>query len=507
VAGYTVATTVVVTGAALMAGPVQGTSPRSVVIGKFSNLTNKSEFDYLAAGTAGELARRLSRVPDLRVYRQTDPDASIPASRRPMFTLSGDVQEANAMLRITVQVTDTRQGTVRWSQRFDGPRERALELEDQLATDTVGALVLMQTAEEDSAFNRAATFVARMFAVSRSQIPPSGTTNSTAFDAYLRGRVLFEERTLPAALQAIGYLKRAVQLDPRFAAAFSMLADVHGVLMDLHPAPHDTLIAQVEQYADQAVALDPDLPEAQLSLAALRQMQWRWTDSESAYRRAIELHPTFARAYRWYGGLLLQFGRFEESLALYRRALDLDLYDYPSQSAYGHALFHAGRASEAAVHLEGVLSQKDLFYAHALVGQVYAYLIANTTQRDDYLNRALQESDILRQKETAALGSSAVTEYADMVAALAWSYYGNQASAAPHIERLEAGRAAGRVSPSVLARVYAALRDSPRALDALLQAEAQRDRELFYIAVSPYYASLRDEPQFRALVGRLRLSQ
>jgi tetratricopeptide (TPR) repeat protein/TolB-like protein/tRNA A-37 threonylcarbamoyl transferase component Bud32 len=507
-AGFTATTAAVLAVGVFLESPAQGTTPRSVVIGRFENLTSRRELDYLAAGTAGELARRLSRVPELRVYRNLDPAAPIRDADGPTFSLHGDIQEVNTTLRITVAVTDARRGNLLWSQRFDGPSERSLQLEDQLASDTVAALVRLYPAEEYGALTRASVFLTRMFVAPRPQVPASGTTNAMAFDAYLRGRVLFEERTVPTALQAIQYLKRAIELDPRFAAAYSTLADVHGVLMDLHYKPHNELIADAERYADQAVAIDPDLPEAQLTLAAVRQMQWRWEESDAAYRRAIELHPTFARAHRWHGGLLLQFGRFDESLALHRRALELDPYDFPSQSAYGHALFHAGRASEAAAHLERVLAQKDLFYAHNILGQAYAYLAGSqTAERDDFFRKALERSEILRAKEAAGVGSPGVTEYGDMVGALAWIYHGEPAGAAPYVARLEAGLVQGRVSPSVLARVYAAEGDAVRALDALHSAEAQRDRELYYVGVSPYYARIRNQPQFRALIERVRLTQ
>lgn len=506
VAGYT-ATTAVVLAGALMERPALGTTPPSVVIGQFQNISSRKELDYLASGTAGELTRRLSRVPELRVYRRTDPTAKIAGSRQPTYALDGDIQEANGTLRISVEVRDARQGNVLWTQRFEGPGARALQLEDQLASETVAALVRMHQPQETGALRRASLFLTRFLPAARPQVPASGTTNGMAFDAYLRGRVLFEERTLPAALQSIEYLKRAIALDPRFAAAYATLADVHGVLMDLHYAPHSQLIAEAERYADQAVTLDPDLPEAQLTLAALRQMQWRWEESETAYKRAIELHPAFARAYRWYGGLLLQFGKFDESLALHRKALELDPYDYPSQSGYGHALFHAGRAAEAATHLEKLLAQKDLFYGHNILGQAYAVLAgANSPRRDEFFRKALERSAILRAKEAAGLGSPGVTEYGDLVGALAWIYHGEPAGAAEHVARLEEGLARGRVSPSVLARVYAAAGDAPRALDMLLESEAQRDRELYYITVSPYFARIRNEPQFRELVTRLRLS-
>ena len=91
-----------------------------------------------------------------------------------------------------------------------------------------------------------------------------------------------------------------------------------------------------------------------------------------------------------------------------------------------------------------------------------------------------------------------------MVAALAWSYQPDPSGAAPFVARLEQGRAAGRVTPSTLARVYGAQGDAPRAMATLLEAEAQRDRDLLYINVSPHYTAIRQDPAFRALVDRLR---
>jgi eukaryotic-like serine/threonine-protein kinase len=506
VAGYAAALVLVVIGAAATS-QARLAAPTSVAIKPFSNLSNQPDFEYLAQGTAGELGRRLSRLPDLRVYTQRDVNAPVDEAARATFTLQGHVQQVNGRLRITVQVFNTASGTLLWSQNFDGMSDQALVLEDQLAADTVGALTQLQTTREGSPWQRPGVYLRRLFK-SAPAIPSTGTTNSAAFDAYLRARALLEERTLPSALQAIEYLKRAIHDDPNFAPAYASLADVQFVLMDFHYAPHDVLMEEAERYASQAVAVDPALPDAQLSLAALRQAQWRWDESEAAYRRAIELHPASSRAHRWYAGLLLQFGQFDESLRLHRQGLALDPYDYPSQSGYGHALFNAGRPLEAATHLEQLLARKDMLYAHALLGQVYAHLIrAQPDRRDDHLRGALERSAILRTKESAVPpppgATEPATDYADLVAALAWSYRGDLAAAAPFVARLEAARAAGRGSLSALARIYAAQGDVARATAALLDAEAQHDRELLYLNVSPYYAGIRDAPQIRALIDRL----
>ena len=119
---------------------------------------------------------------------------------------------------------------------------------------------------------------------------------------------------------------------------------------------------------------------------------------------------------------------------------------------------------------------------------------------------ALAQSEILRVRErverTRADKTDDTTPIADMVAALAWSYQPDPAGAAPFVERLEQGRALGRVNASTLARIYGAQGDAPRAMAALL--EAEHDRDLLYVNVSPHYTAIRQDPAFRALVTRLR---
>lgn len=508
-AAYVTAAVLALTGVAALGASTTPTSS-SVLILPFENLTGQVENDYLSIGTAAELGRRLNRVAGLQVYAARDASDRVSLSKRAPFSLTGHVQQAGPTLRITAELTDTRTGSLAWSQNYDGPRDQALELEDRLAVDAVSALTKATARAADpgslsalvSAVNRNVAFWRR------AALPTAITANSAAFDAYMRGRYLYEERTLASALAAIEHLNRAVELDPNFAAAYATLADVQQVLMEQHYAPHDRLLADAERYAVTAVALDPNLPDAQLSVAAVRQMQSQWSDAERAYRLALDLHPSFARAKRWFGGMLLQFGRFDESLKLFDEAIALDPYDYPSRSAYGLALFYAKRPVDAAAQLEKLLTEKDLFNAHAVLGQVYSVLGAHVPVRGaDYLRMALQQSDILRRMELGPSGDagSARTEYADFVGALAWSYQGDLAAAQPFLDRLESGRAQRHVSPSMLARVYAVQRRGDDALTALEDSESEQDRELMYLSVSPLYEYVRNEPRFRALMARKHL--
>ena len=496
---YATAAATAIVGCAVLV-PINASPGNAVFIRPFTNLTGQADLQYLAIGTASELGRRLTHLPNLRVYTGDVPTAAL---REGTLTLGGHIQQVDTVLRVTVELTDAATKTLLWSNNIDGRKDRALQMEEQLAAHAVGALMKLDGRARPTPIAWTSVLFWRLFAPPR--LPGAGTTSDPAFEVYLRARTLFEERTEASARKAQELLQQAVADDPNYALAYSVMADLQVVFMDARNAPHARILEEADRYASQAVALSPDLPDAQLSLAAVRQAQWRWTEAETAYLRALDLSPRSARAHRWYGGLLLQYGRFDQSLELYRRSIEIDPYDFPALSAYGHALFHAGRPMQAAAQLEALLAQKDLFAAHTLLGQVYAYLgRAQPAEGEAYLQKALAQSDILRRREAAG-APGGFTPIADMVAALAWSYQPDPAGAAPFVERLEQGRAAGRVTASTLARVYGALGDAPRAVDALLEAEAQHDRDLLYVNVSPHYTAIRQDPAFRALVDRLRL--
>ena len=496
---YATAAASVVAGCAVLV-PINASPGNAVFILPFENLTGQKELQYLAIGTASELGRRLTRLPNLRVYTGDVPAAA--AMREGALTLGGHIQEVDALLRVTVQLTDAATKTLLWSNNVDGRKDRALQIEEQLAADAVGALMKLDGRARPAPIAWTSVLFWRLFAPPR--LPGPGTASNQAFDAYLRARTLFEERKEPSARQALELLQQAVSEDPNYALAYSMMADLQAVLMDARKAPHAELLAEADRYANQAVGLSPDLPDAQLSVGWVRQTQWRWTDAQTAYQRALALAPRSARAHRWYGGLLLQYGRFDQSLDHYRRSIDIDPYDFPGRSAYGHALFHAGRPREAAAQLEALVAQKDLFSAQTLLGLVYANLgRLEPAAGEAYLRKALAQSEIVRRQERTS-NDDGVTPIADMIAALAWSYQPDRSGAAPFVARLEQGRAAKRVTSATLARVYGVQGDVPRAMAMLLEAEAQHDRELLYVNVSPHYTAIRQDPAFRALVDRLR---
>jgi TolB-like protein len=506
VARYVTAAAVILS--AFLALAARGVPVVSVAISPFENITGDPRLKYLAAGSASELGRRLSRVPNVRVFAPSDFGTTSSSAQRATYALHGHVQRVGALLRVTVTLTDVATGELVWSSNFDRKQEDALNLQEELAAAAVAELT--RPARHDGVWAWMSPFV--VWAARSAQLPSTGTTNPAAFDDYLRGKMLFEERTRESVLEAARFLRSATERDQNFAAAWAALADLASAQIEVQYASPDELIRQADANVSEAIRLDRNLPEAQLSLALVRQLQWRWDEAGEAYRRAIALNPASPRALRWYGGLLLQFGKFGDAFPLYEKAISLDPYDFASQSAYGHALLTAGKTREAAVVLEQLLARKDFFNAHVLLGQAYADLQrSEPDRRDYYFQNALKEAAAVRSKETAVRatpdGPPVASPWADLISALAWIYHGDPDTADAFVRHLTAGHDARGVSAGFLARVHAAQGHKPEALNYLLEAEQDHDRELYYVNVSPVYAEIRQEPQFRALVKRLQLSR
>src|ERR1022692_3892787 len=120
------------------------------------------------------------------------------------------------------------------------------------------------------------------------------TANPRAYDAYLRGRYFWGQRTPEPARAAIGYFEQALREDPHFALAYSGLADCYAVSWW---AKGEKDFPLAEKYARKALALDPDLAEAHASLGIIDAYRHRYADAEKELRRALDLNPNYVMAH------------------------------------------------------------------------------------------------------------------------------------------------------------------------------------------------------------------
>lgn len=245
-------------------------------------------------------------------------------------------------------MVEARTDTLLWAQTYVRDPGELIQLEEQTA---------LAIAHEVS--GRLTTDVETRLASKR-------TANPRAYDAYLHGRYLWNERTAETAIGARVYLEQALREDPNFALAYSGLADYYGVSWFVN---WDQPLA--ETYARKAIALEPDLAEAHASLGISCLYQRKFAEAEKDLMRAIELNPNYAMAHHWHSQYLLTLGRLTEALVENDRARQLDPFSLPINYLRGIMILGVHEYDRAVEHFEtaainpqSALPHKDLARAH-----------------------------------------------------------------------------------------------------------------------------------------------
>jgi serine/threonine protein kinase/TolB-like protein len=482
----------------------------SVQVFEIENLTQATEYNYVAKGTTDQLMSRLLKVPGVRIFAVHSTRAVTPDVKAGRFSLDGTLQAHAGQIRLAMQLFDNeRSGDLLWSETFDSEDiKNPLGLQTQIAEKAVQALERRLVLGPNSAngFLANASYQVRRLLAFESPASWTPTTNNAAFDLYMRGHNLLEEVSPAAAAKAIEYFRRAIEADPNFALAYAAAADAYMQMMNYNYRPHEELAAQAREYANKAVQRDPRLAEAHSVLAAVRQHDWDWKGAEESYREALRLKPNFSRARRWYAGLLAQFGRWSEALSEAQNALEQDPFDRSGPPAVGCYLFLAGRYDESIRMLTSAIAEKDMPMTRANLGEVYAWLAHTITgaKSDEYFQLALEQAQAIERAERVS-SPDGRTPFADKLFALAYAAKGNEASLQPYLERMEQDMLKEGTSPVSLASVYAMRGQVDKACDLLDRAVVKRDRRLLYAKVVPFLTKLHGLPRFTAVLRQMNM--
>ncbi|HLH01811.1 MAG TPA: protein kinase [Bryobacteraceae bacterium] len=485
-----------------------GTRPvkTSVLIYDFENLTGKPSNDYWSKGTTWEVERQLYDIPGISVSSYHEPrphNASFHPRER--FSIDGYVESDNDITRLAVKVTENATGHILWMNHYDTAASDSLKMQSEIASNAVAAMrdaVLMPKTEGWSLRPAAIALWLHKLPLVRSAeqgAPP--TQSEEAMEAYTRGRALWEERSIASDREAVKQYEKALAADPNFALAEADLAGVYLSLLQFNASPRVPLLEKAKEHAERGVRIGPEYPQTYTSLAAVKQASWDWAGAEKDYLKAIAMNPRIARAHRWYGGFLLQFGRFEEGLKEARLAVDLDPYDVSAKFSLGQYLLYAGKPEEDVRVLEEGLKHKNVAWGHQNLAYAYAYMgaVASGTERRSLLERALREADAVHELEERQLSPNEVGA-ATPLYALIYGYLGEQRKAETYTRALRDAEKSGSLEPLDLAYAYVSLKQNGAAIETLKKAVDAKDAAILYMKVDPFFASLRRTPEFRAML-------
>ena len=349
----------------------------SIAVLPFQNMSGDPEQEYFADGMVEEITTALSRFKALFVIARNSSftykgrAVDIKQVGRELgvrYVLEGSVRKAAGKVRMTGQLIDTTTGVHLWADRYEGDSGDVFALQDRMSEVVVSAIApkLIQTEIEIAARRR--------------------PENLGAYDLCLRALPHFYSLTREGMVEALHFLSRALEIDPRYGTAASLAAGCHvfnivqGWAVDLKsetaeatrlsllalsidPNDPETLAmvgrgraymsgdfdAAIEM-VDRAVALNPNSASVWDNRSWVYQYAGRAEEAIQSFERAIRLSPLDPMLYSRFAGMgiaLLKLNRFEEAVAAANRALRQDQTFSTTYRCLAAGLAHLGRDDEA----------------------------------------------------------------------------------------------------------------------------------------------------------------
>ncbi len=231
----------------------------SIAVLPFTNINADADTEYLSDGITDNIIERLSRLPDLKVmshtavfhYKGRETDAlAVGRELGVEAVLIGRVVKRNDALTINLELVDARDNRHIWGEQYDNKVSDLLTVQREIPVDVSDKLRLRLSGESKERLTRA------------------NTTNTEAYQLYLKGRYSWEKWTQDGARQAVEYFGEAIRKDPNYALAHSGLAAVYLFGSGVGPeVPQKEAHRRAREAATKALSLDPQLGEAHAALA------------------------------------------------------------------------------------------------------------------------------------------------------------------------------------------------------------------------------------------------
>ncbi len=309
----------VVFGGSLGTGEAPESVEQSVAVLPFVNMSGNPANEYFSDGITEELLNALSQLPGLRVPARTSsfafkgqniPIGQIADALGVAHVLEGSVRREGNRVLITAQLVDARTDSHLWSETFERELDDIFAIQREIATAITDQLRVSLSVDQQA------------------RLVGEATESTDAYEAYLRGRYLWSQRSDESLRNAIAQFERAIELDSGYAEAFSGLADSY-VLVDVYDPNPEALDYRANYQralvaAQRAVSLAPELATARASLGMVLGMIGSWERGEEELDSAIRLNPGLATAHQRYGMHLATMGRGNEGVPYAERALELD---------------------------------------------------------------------------------------------------------------------------------------------------------------------------------------
>lgn len=462
--------------------PTETASHIRIGVLPFENLGAGAEREYLADGLTEETIATLGQIDpehfsvigrtSVMSYKRTTKSlVEIGRELDASYLIESSLRAEGDRLRIISKLIRVRDQLQIWSASYDSQPRSLLSFQTELSIAIAEQVRL------------------KLSPASRTALANRQTQDPDAYDLYLRGRFFWNQFTPLTTRRAIEYFTQATALDPKYALAWSGLADA----LCSSPVTGDTppllLIPRARKAADNAVRSDSTLAEAQASLGFFQFWLGRdWTASEAALRKSLAADSNYAFAHRMLGIVLSHSCRHEEAIVAIARAREIDPLSAMNRALSSQITFAAGVLASA-LHFarEAIVIDPDFWIGHFQLAQACVALDQNE-QALDALNQA---------NRLSAGNSKALSLRGYLLGKL-----NRPAEAQEILQTFETiSRSQERfVPPYAFALIHAGLGDVEASFQYLERSLQAHDVHLAFLTVDPKWDPFRSHPRFISLL-------
>jgi eukaryotic-like serine/threonine-protein kinase len=461
----------------------------SIAVLPFTNMSRDEDNEYFCDGLAEELLNALSKIDHLKVAARTSAfsfrgrNASVSEIGEKLgvnTVFEGSVRKSGNRLRISVQLIDVATGFRLWSERYDRELADIFDVQDEIALAVVEALKVTLFADEKAA-------VLKRY-----------TEDAEVHEWFLKGRYHANKYTAEGWKRAIEAFEKAIERQPDHAPSSAGIAISLGCLWFFGMLPAEETIPQCKAAILKALEIDGALPDAYLALAMITFLHdWEWEKAGAEFERSISLNPNNPEVLSYYAMYLAFQERFEDAISRSKRSLELDPLSPLINMNVGWTYFSAGMLDEASSQATRMIEiEPDFFGSYWLKGAIH-------------LTEGQYENAVEELEKAVSLGGRQIV-MADLGSA--YSLAGKSELAAAALDQLLEMRQREYVPAICVARMYACMEETEKAIEWFEKAFQERNGEMVFLqkelagaAEGDSLNSLTHDPRVADLFRRMNL--
>jgi eukaryotic-like serine/threonine-protein kinase len=458
-------------------------APQTMAVLPFHDISAAND-DSWGIGISDAIIGRLTCLQNLAVRpttsvlkyaKETPEPVELAKALRVDSVLEGTYQHAAGTIRVTVQLIDGQNGTIKWAQRYDLHNADILTFEDQVASKVVEGLSVEISPTE------------------RRSMEQPATASVDAYNDYVQARFYLNEYFVFSRLDSLEQGKRllaqAISLDGNFSDAYALLAQFYAYQAANFAADGAANVKRAEEAAQNALRIKPQSSEGWTALGFAYGEGGREGEAIRTAKQAVAVAPNSAVAWQTLGYSYYYAGLNELAEQAWSRVVTLN--PIPPQPHWMHArmLLYTGKAKDAEEEMRTVVAANpDQFKALAYLGAML------------YYEGKLDEAEVNLDR-AVLLGRESKDDTARMLAAFLYASRGQREKIDPQVLQYRPEQIIDGDAAYWQGGIYALLGEKQRALDWLKRGVALGDVNYPWFQRDKNYDNLRGDAEFETVMA------